>query len=340
MTFGNPMALWALAALPILAWLGMRALRRRREIAGAIGQTEVVARLHAGTAAAWRARRAAGGLAVFALLAIAAARPQYGRIEQTMRRRGIDVLIAVDSSASMLAQDVRPNRLKAAKDGMRRLISQLGTNRVGAIDFSGEAFLRCPLTLDHSLAHLVIEAIDVETIGTPGTDLGRAIDVALESFERAGSRGSALVLITDGEDNEGRGLSAARRAAEKGVRIFAIGIGTEEGALVPDGRGGFKDRPEGGKVVSRLDLNGIERIAEAAGGVALSAERGVADAVNRIARQIDRMEKQNLESRRVIVHQDRFSWFVAPAILLMLWMVIARPERIERVRTLNAEMMQ
>jgi Ca-activated chloride channel family protein len=328
MHFGNPIALWSLLLLPLLLLAGWLALRRRERIARRIGDSGLIHRLVSDSVPRWRRRRVWAGILIYSLLAISAARPQYGRVEQTIRRAGVDVLIAVDTSASMLATDVEPNRLTVAKESLKRLTRRLEGNRVGIIAFAGDSFLLSPLTLDYEIAGLVLESVDHESVGTPGTDLGRAIQVAQSAFEKGGQGSPVLVLITDGEDNEGKGLAAAKEAAEKiDLRVYAIGIGTDRGAPVPDEGGGYKETAANTKVVSRLDMKSLEAIADATGGEAYEVGAKPGPAVNSITLKIDRIEKGELQSRKMILYQDRYGWFVAPAALLLLWLLISRPRR-------------
>lgn len=337
MHFGNPYALWALALAPLLFWVGWLARRRRRRAVEALGRAELIGKLYDESVPRWHDRRLRMGLAVYLLLGFSAARPQYGRIEQTISRSGVDVLIAIDTSPSMLATDVEPNRLEKAKESLQHLVRRFRGNRVGIIAFAGEAFLLCPMTLDHGLASLVLDSVDESSVGVPGTDLGRAIEVAQRAFERGGSGSSVLVLLTDGEDNEGRGLAAAEEAAEAGVRVFAIGIGTERGALVPDGAGNFKENEDGSKVLSRLDLASLDSIAKATGGIAYAGGDNPTSAVNSIVLRIDRMQKSELESREITIHQDRYGWFLAPALGMLLWLLVSHPRQQRKIALAMSE---
>ncbi len=276
------------------------------------------------------------GLAVFSLLAFSSARPQYGRIEQNITRSGVDVIIALDVSPSMMAEDVKPNRLAKAKESLKGLIRRLKGNRVGIIAFAGDAFLNCPMTLDLSLANLVLEALDANSIGVAGTDIGKAIHVAVGAFERGGVGTPALVLLTDGEDNEGQGLKAAQAAAEKNVRIFTIGIGTEIGAPVPDKLRGYKETVQGTKVTSKMDATSLKAIAEATGGAAFLAGSNPVGAVDEVARQLNELQKTKLESTKLVIYQDRYAWFVAPALILLAWLLISRPEQSGDLNPLRA----
>lgn len=324
MQFGNPTALWTLALLPVALGVAWFAAKRRRRAAARLGTPEVVGRLYPDSVRAWRFRRSTATVAVLLLLSIASARPQYGRIEQSIRREGLDVILAVDVSSSMLAEDLEPNRLARAKEALRHLVHRLRGNRIGIVAFAGEAYLLCPMTEDVAIAQLVLQSIERDSVGLDGTDLGRAIEVAQGAFERGGSGSHVLVLITDGEDNEARGLAAARKAAES-MRIFAIGIGTERGAPVPEARRGYKESPGGGKVVSHLEMETLAAVAEQTGGAAYSAGDNPASAVSVIVEEIDRLDKVMQESRKFVIYQDRFGWFVAPALALMIWLLLSRP---------------
>ena len=191
----------------------------------------------------WRRRRQLLALAAVLLLIIAASRPQYGRIVQTTRSMGTNVLIALDCSASMKAQDVPPSRIERAKQSLDLLLHQLGGNRAGIVAFAGVAFLQCPMTLDHGMAALILKSLDTDSISVPGTDIGEAIKVSTEAFERgAGEGGRALVLLTDGEDHGGKVLDMAREAAAKKIRIYAVGIGTSRGAPLIEEKGGIQGK--------------------------------------------------------------------------------------------------
>lgn len=325
MHFGNPIALWAFAFFPVLVLLAWLAHRRRRSAMARAGDPALVIRLSDPSVSIWRRRRTLASLAIFLLLAFSAARPQYGRVEQTIKRSGIDLIVAIDTSPSMLATDVKPSRIEAAKEALKRLLGRMRGNRVGIVAFAGDAFLLCPMTLDGSLASLVLDSVGSDTISAAGTDIGRAIEVAQGAFERGGSGSPILVLITDGEDNEGRGLAAAKKAAVTGTRIFAIGIGTDRGAPVPDSKSGYKETAQGSKVVSRLDMAGLKAIADAGGGEAFSAEDKPGPAVSAISARLDRLEKGEIEGKKLVIYQDRFAWFVAPALVLLLWVLLARP---------------
>lgn len=331
MQWGNPTALWTLLIVPLAALVAWWAARRRRGAVQKLGTAELVDRLYAESVRRWRLRKTLAALAALLLLCLGAARPQYGRVEQTVRRAGIDIILAVDVSASMLAGDLEPHRLARAREALARLLGRLRGNRIGIIAFAGDAFLLCPMTQDSAIAKMVLESIDERTVGVQGTDLGRVIEVAQGAFKRGGDGSHVLVLITDGEDNEARGLAAATEAAET-LRIYAVGIGTERGAPVPEGRQGYKESAGGGKVVSRLDMQTLSAIARETGGTAYAVGDNPAAAVGIVADEIDQLEKIMQESRKFVIYQDRYGWFVVPAMALMLWLLLSRPQQATQPR--------
>jgi Ca-activated chloride channel family protein len=210
---------------------------------------------------------------------------------------------------------------------------------VGIIAFAGAAYLQCPMTLDQEMAMLVLKALDTESVGVQGTDLGDAIRKAIEAFERgAGEGGRSLVLITDGEDNEGRGVKMAEEAAKKGIKIYAVGIGTERGVPLTEQNGGFKEDDQGAKVSTKMRLDMLNAIVKPTGGVAIAAGDSPGYAVDKIARMIANAKATELDSHRQILFQDRFQWFLAPALILLLWMLLIRPEptRLEHQEQIRA----
>lgn len=327
MNFGNPDALWLLVLWPVVALIGWWALRGRDRAAARLGSPELLARLYPLSVRRWRRRRLMLALLATLLLMLAAARPQYGEVERTIRGQGINVMVALDLSRSMLAQDVEPTRLEAARESFMQLLLALRGNRVGVLAFAGDAFVACPMTLDVDMAQTILSALDTGTIGEQGTDIGRAIDVAIGAFERGAVEGGrALILITDGEDLEGEGAAAAARAAAAVIVIHAIGIGTELGGPIPLEEGGFQEDPSGQKVNTQMQLETLRAIAQAAGGQAFAAGDDPRAAIRSVTSLLHDLERTSLESRTRIVRVDRFRWFVVPALALLMLMLVLRPE--------------
>jgi len=299
------------------AWTGR--LRRRR-LEG-FAQAALLAKLAPGVWSRSELLRDLLRVGALAALIVALAGPRYGFHWEKVRREGIDLLIALDTSNSMLARDIKPSRLERAKLAVLDLLSLLKGDRIGLVVFAGTAFLYCPLTLDYGAFTEALRAVEVGIIPRGGTSLARAIEKAAEGFAGRQGRRAALVLITDGEDHEGDAQQAAARAAEMGIRIFVVGMGTEEGELIAlPGKGGqerfLKDR-EGKVVKTRLDRATLEKVAEAGGGVYLQASEGAVGLDEVFREHIAKMEKAEVESSIAQRHEQRFQIALAVALALL-----------------------
>ncbi len=261
---------------------------------------------------------------------IAIMRPQWGFEWKEVTRSGLDILIALDTSNSMLADDVKPNRLERSKLAVKDLIKKLQGDRIGLIAFAGSAFLQCPLTVDYSGFGLSLDDLDVNTIPKGGTSLSDAVRVAIESYEGGKKKYKVLVIITDGEDHEGSSMEWAEKAKEKGITIFAIGIGTKEGELIPitDESGGvsfLKDR-KGNVVKTRLDEASLQNMALTTGGsyVKATAKEFGLDLI--YEEKLSQLEKREIKNKMVKRYEERFQI----PLLLALILLCAEPFIVER----------
>jgi Ca-activated chloride channel family protein len=310
MPFGEPRALLLLLFVPLLgALMGLVRIRRRR-LLRRIGQADLVERLVETPGGGRWALRVGLVLTAATFLALALARPQWGDKLEEVHRNGLDVMIAMDVSASMLAEDVKPNRLARAREEVAALIDSLEGDRVGLVAFAGEAYVACPLTLDYSAAKIFLDVLDPSLIPVPGTAIAAAIRKSTAAFGGKDKRFKVLVLITDGEDHEGNVVAAAREAASQGVVLYTLGVGSGAGSPIPlreeDGSvKGYKKDREGKVVTSRLDPVTLAEIAEAAGGqyLPLTAEgREIRVIQDRIAG----MEHRQIGARFIITHEERY----------------------------------
>ncbi len=256
------------------------------------------------------------------LLVTALARPQFGSRVETVRREGRDVLIALDLSASMVAEDMAPNRLEKAKFAIANLIDQLDGDRVGLIAFAGEAFVQSPLTLDYGAARLFLNAMDPDIMSVQGTNLGQAVSVALDAFASTDRRHRLLVVITDGEDHEGEIDDAIDRAADEGVVIYTVGIGSTEGVPIPDldaaGQAqGFKRDDAGAVVTTRLDEATLQMMAERTGGAYYRASAGGTELAV-LAEALDGGEGEEFESEQVTLFDEQYQLFLGLALALLM----------------------
>lgn len=320
--FGAESLLYAYLLLPGLAALEWWAAARRRRALDRFGERGRIDRL---TSVASRRRigRAVLRLAAVALLATALARPQFGDRVETVRRTGQDVVVALDLSASMEAEDVAPSRLAAARLAVGRLIERFDGDRIGLVAFAGEAFVQSPLTLDYAAATLFLNAMEPDLVPVPGTDLGRAIEVALDGFGDQGERSRQLVVITDGEDHEGALDAAVERAVDEGVRIHAVGMGSTAGVPIPgfDENGapnGFLRDAEGSVVTTRLDDVALQRVADRTGGAYYHAAAGSGAAFERLVEELTGGEGEEIESREVTRYEEQYQIFLGLALALLV----------------------
>src|SRR5213593_1303703 len=276
MRFEETQVLWLLALVPafgLLAWAA-RASRRRR--LRRFVSPEVLPQILVGGSAARYAIQSCLRIGAIGLCVVALARPQWGRRDEPVVRRGVDVVMALDLSASMLAEDVSPNRLEQARSEAASLLGSLTGDRVGLVVFGGRAAVQCPLTLDYGAVRLFLDAAEPDFSPGPGSDLGRAVEEASRLFNASERRYKTIVLLTDGEDLEGRGAEAAARAHKDGIVIHAIGVGTQGGGPIPlrDDTGaltGYKKDRQGRVVTTRLDPSALEKVALTSEGVFLQA---------------------------------------------------------------------
>lgn len=321
MTFGNFHAIHYLWLLPALVLFYVWSYKKRTRAMESFASRDLLVHL---TQSMDRKRQKIKAL--FILLSVAAItlslmRPQWGFEWKEVTRSGLDILIAVDTSRSMLAEDVKPNRLERSRLAVKDLIQKLHGDRIGLIAFAGGAFLQCPLTVDYSGFMLSLDDLNVNTLPKGGTSLSNAIKTALDSYEGGKKKYMALVIITDGEDHEGNAAEWAEKATEQGIKIFTIGIGTREGELIPvtdesGNRTFLKDR-SGNVVKTRLDEKTLQDIALATGGSyvkATSTEFGL-DLI--YEEKLSKMEKREVENKMIRKYYERYQIPLAIALLLL-----------------------
>ena len=261
-------------------------------------------------------------IAILILSVLALMRPQWGFQWQEVRRSGLDILIAIDTSKSMLATDVKPNRLERSKLAVRDLIKKLKGDRIGLIAFSGTAFLQCPLTTDYDGFLLALNDLNVDTIPRGGTSISSAIKLATQNYEGGQKKYKVLIIITDGEDHEGNIIEIATEAKKEGVKIFCIGIGTSEGELIQlvdksEKKTFLKDR-DGNVVKSRLNEEILQGIALTSGGTYVrssGAEFGL-DLV--YEEKLSRMEKKEIKAQMNKYYHERFQIPLAISLILLI----------------------
>jgi Ca-activated chloride channel family protein len=322
MIYSRPWAFALLVFPAALAALWAAGFRWKERVYQTAGDPAVLKRLADPLAGRHQRVKALLQVLAAALFALALAGPRWGQSFQEVRRRGVDVIVAVDVSACMLAEDVPPNRLTQAKRELGLLINGLEGDRAGLVAFAGKAFLQCPLTLDYGAVRTLLDLVGPELIPAPGTSVGAAIEAACDAFERNEREHKALVILTDGEDHSGRLPGAVKRAQAEGVRIFAIGFGSPQGEIIPvrDDQGNlveYKKDKQGQTVVSKLNEQDLLRMASATGGRYYRASQGEVE-VERILADIRGMDKKNLDSRVYGQFEDRYRWPLAALLFLLL----------------------
>jgi len=255
-------------------------------------------------------------------LIVAAANPQIGTKMEEVKQTGIDVFILLDVSLSMQAEDIKPNRLERAKFQISNLINRLRGDRIGLIIFSGEAYVQFPLTTDYSAANLFLSAVDFNSVPQPGTAIASAVSLALKSFNTKDPTEKVIIIITDGEDHEGDINSVVNEAKSAGVKIFTIGLGSVGGAPIPvyNAKGeqtGFKKDKEGNVVLTKLDEETLQQIASASGGEYYRGSN-YEDHLDKIYENLSQLDKAEFGVKKVTDYEDRFYYFLAPAIFLLL----------------------
>lgn len=257
---------------------------------------------------------------IYTLIIIGLANPQIGSKLENIERQGVDLVVALDVSNSMLAEDIKPNRLERAKRAISKLVDQLEGDRIGIVVFAGKAYVQLPITSDYSAAKLFINTIDTDVVPTQGTSIGQAINLSMESFDQS-EQEKAIIIITDGEDHDDNPVTAAEEAAKNNISVYTIGIGLPEGAPIPtfsNGRKtGFKKDLNGKTVVTKLDEITLQKVAAAGKGIYVRANNttaGLKDVFDRI----NKMEKQKYESKVFSDYEDRFQIFLGITLLLMI----------------------
>ena len=337
MRFGAPENLILMSLVVVLALFFVWSIYRKKKLLARFGDLFLLMKNAPCISYARQGGKAALMLAGVFFLAITLSQLQCGTHMEVMKREGIDIMIAVDVSNSMLAEDMKPSRIDKARQEVRGLIDRLKGDRVGLIAFAGEAFIHCPLTLDYSAAQIFMDVMDVGLVQKQGTAIGDAIRKAAEAFEKQEKKHKVLILLTDGEDHNTDPLGAAGEARKQGIKIFAIGIGSPAGEPIPitDRTGqkvGYKKDRSGEVVLTKLDELTLQKIALETGGKFYLATSGEME-LDRVYDEIDKMEKKELEGKLMVQYEDRFQYPLLLAILFLIGeFFISEKKRVKNVK--------
>ena len=331
MDFAQPNFLYCFVPLVLIGLLLWYLAKRKEAAIARLGAPALVARLSASVNQTGRRWKLILWFAAVSLLVITLARPRWGSQVEYVERRGVEIMVALDVSQSMLAEDLKPNRLARAKLEISELMDRLEGNAIGLVLFSGAAFVQFPLTSDFATARTFLEAAYPGIISRPGTAIAEAIDIAVTGFDEERATQKVIILLTDGENHEGDINRAAEMASERGIIIYTIGFGSPNGEPIPefDLDGNLLDykRDQAGEVVlSKLDETSLQEIAVATGG---RYYRAVPDGreIGFLADAISELQTSELESRFETRRVERFQWFLALAILALVLIELI-PERV------------
>lgn len=319
---GRPEALWLLWLAPLMLAFYVYVFRTKTRLLRLFASMEMVVRLASGVSRQRQVLKAALVLAGLSLALLALAEVKYGFTWEEVERRGVDIVVALDVSDSMLVEDAgaggKLSRLERAKREITDLLRIMEGDRIGLVAFAGTAFIECPLTLDYTAAEIFLDDVDTDLIPVKGTAIGAALREAVKAFDGGSHQSRAVILITDGEDHSGEALKAAEEAKTQGVRVFTIGIGRDEGSPIPGPDGGYRRDRRGELVLSRLDETTLQKVALTTGGRYVRSVTGDVDLEKIYAQGIKAtLEDQDLGSKRRQHWKDRFQWLLAGSLVAL-----------------------
>ena len=317
MKFATPEYLYLLLLIPLAIVIYQYACYRRKRNIKRYGDPELTARLIPSYSTTRSSVLFWISLVALALMIVALARPRYGKGKTTVTTRGVEMVVALDISNSMLADDIKPNRLEKAKRLIKRIAEQLKGNKVALVVFAGDAYVQLPITDDYISIEMFLESISTNLVSRQGTDIGAAINLASRCFTPNDKIGKAIVLITDGENHEGGAEDAAKAAAESGKKVFILGIGTTKGGRIPLSDGNFLRDREGQVVVTKLNEEMAMKIAEAGNGMYLNVDN-TNEAQKILSDQLDKMTKDETTTEMYTGYNEQFLYPATMAFILLL----------------------
>lgn len=323
--FANIEFLYLLLLVPVFVVLFELMVARRRKSLAQFGSQSALRRLAPDMSIAKLRWKFWIFVVAVALVVVAAARPQAGSKLREVEREGVEIMVAIDVSNSMLASDFSPNRLERTKYAVSRVIEGLSEERIGVVVFAGDAYVQLPITSDYLTARNFVERISPTQVTKQGTAIGAAIDLATSAFSSDSEGSRVVVLVTDGENHEDDALAAAERAAEKGVQVYTIGIGTPEGAPINIGDDFVRD-DNGEIVVSKLDETTLQKIAATTGGAYIRAT-AASVGVQEIVDKINRTEKSKFKTEIFEEYDEKYHIPLVAALVLLLVELVILPRR-------------
>lgn len=319
--FAHPNFLYLLLVIPIIAALMIYFARKRKKAIETFGDETLLNHLMPAFSSRRSRVKSTLLLIAFTLQVFVMAGPQFGAKIETMKRKGIEIMVALDVSNSMNAMDIQPSRLEMAKMAVSRLVDKLGNDRIGMVVFAGQAYVQLPITTDYPSAKMFLSSISTDMIPTQGTAIGAAIDLCSNSFSSTPDINRAIIVITDGENHEDNAVEAARRAMDKGIRVYTVGMGTSKGAPVPvrpgDMSNFIKDK-DGNVAMTRIDEGALAQVAQVGGGAYIPANN-IRNGIIALVDELNAIEKTEFEAKVFTAYNDRFQYVQFLVLLILLF---------------------
>lgn len=316
--FENPAFLYLLIIIPVIIVIRLLEMRKRKLKLKKFGDLSLLKQLMPDVSSSRKSLKFWLMIAALALLIVMLARPQMGTKISQEKRKGIEVIISLDISNSMRAEDVVPSRLDKSKMLVENMVDNFTNDKVGLVVFAGDAFIQLPITSDYVSAKMFLQNTDPSLIATQGTDLAGAIELSSKSFTQQDKVGRAILIITDGEDHEGGAIEAAEKARKNGIRVFVLGVGLTKGSPVPDGNGGYMKDNSGQKVISALNEEMCKQVAQAGGGAYIHVDN-TSLAQRQLNDELTKLQKGDISS---VVYSEYDEQFQAVGILVLILLII------------------
>lgn len=335
MKFANPEFFYLFILLAVLLVVYIYSNYRRARNLKAFGELALVQKLMPDVSHVRPVIKFWLAFIALAMLIVVLARPQFGSKKESITRQGIETVIALDISNSMLAEDIAPNRLEKAKNIISKLIDKFENDKVGLIVFAGDAFVQLPITNDFISAKMFLESITPELISRQGTDIGAAINMAMKSFTPNEEVGKAIIVITDGENHEGGAEEAAKAAAEKGMTVYMLGVGTTEGAPIPTGKlNEFRKDKSGNVVMTRLNEEMGQQIAKAGGGAYIRVDN-TNNAQKLLLKEIDKLAKADVTTEVYSEYNEQFEFIAWIVLIILILDIMLLPGKSQLTRNIK-----
>ena len=332
--FAHPNALFLYILLLMVAVVYFVARSRRKKALSRYGNPELLSEMMPEVSTSRPALKFWLTFTALCFMVLLLARPQFGTKMETVTRQGIETVIALDISNSMLAEDVAPNRLEKSKNIISKLVEGFADDKVGLIVFAGDAFIQLPITSDFISAKIFLESIDPGLIARQGTNIKAAIDMATRSFTPKEGVGKAIIIITDGENHEGGAMEAAKSAAEKGMMVYVMGVGSPEGAPIPVGSGEYRRDKKGNVIVTRLNEQMCQEIAAAGNGTYIRIDN-TNNAQRILQKEIDKLAKADIETTTYSEYDEQFAVMAWIAFVLLLIEMLIMMKKNPRIKGIN-----